>query len=194
MPIDLELVLKRIAASRPDRPPAISVNGKPPSAVLVPFAEGSSGPELVLTRRAWHMRSHSGEVSFPGGRAEPGDPDLLSTALRESREEIGLPAENVEVIGELDRLTTVSSPSLIVPYVGLIHGTPVLRAEPDEVDGILRVPLAELADPSIFREEIWERDGMSMPVYFFELEGDTLWGATAKMVYNLLEVLTQPHP
>lgn len=158
--------------------------------MLVPFSDGDDGPELVFTRRAWHLRSHRGEVCFPGGRLEPGDPDLTTTALRETYEEIDLPPHAVSVVGELDRLTTVSSPSYIVPIVGLIDREHPLTPDPNEVDGILRVSLRELADPQIFREEIWTRDSVEMDIFFFELVGDTLWGATARMVHNLLRLVT----
>ncbi len=192
LPTDLEQIRSIIAASSPHRPPATSVDGRPPSAVLVPFGDSGSGPELLFTRRAWHLRSHRGEVCFPGGRLEPHDVDLVATALRETNEEIALPPGSVTVIGELDRLTTVSSPSYIVPVVGVIDTWPELRPDPDEVDGILTLPLTELADPDIFREEIWVRNGVPMNIFFFELVGDTLWGATARMVHNLLTLLTHP--
>jgi 8-oxo-dGTP pyrophosphatase MutT (NUDIX family) len=183
-----------VAASTPHQPEALDVGGRPPSAVLVPLCEGPDGAQLVFTRRAWHLRSHTGEVCFPGGRRDPSDPDLVATALRESHEEIGLEPTAVEVIGELDRLTTVSSPSYIVPVVGVLDGDPPLRPALDEVDAILHVSLAELADPAIYREEIWARPDASgrpvdMALYFFELENDTLWGATARMVHNLLSLL-----
>jgi 8-oxo-dGTP pyrophosphatase MutT (NUDIX family) len=145
---------------------------------------------LVFTRRAWHLRSHTGEVSFPGGRFEPGDADLAATALRESHEEIGLDPVEVEVVGELDRLTTVSSPALIVPYVGAVNGEPAMVGSPDEVDAIIRVPVAELLQPDIYRCEIWPwPDGGEIEITFFELVGDTLWGATARMVRNFLETV-----
>ncbi len=161
--------------------------------MLVPLFDGPTGPELLFTRRAWHLRSHSGEVCFPGGRRDPDDADLVATALREAHEEIGLDPESVTVVGELDRLTTVSSPSFIVPIVGLVMGEPTLRVAADEVDAVLRVSLAELADPEIYREEVWTRGGVDAGIHFFELVGDTLWGATARMVRNLLELVTD-HP
>ncbi|MEZ5376383.1 MAG: CoA pyrophosphatase [Acidimicrobiales bacterium] len=190
LPESVAEVAEIVARSRPHRPRVEAVDGRPPSAVLVPFRDGVDGPELLFTRRAWHLRSHKGEVCFPGGRLEPGDPDLATTALRETHEEIDLPPSSVRLVGELDRLTTVSSPSFIVPFVGLIDGEPTLTPATNEVDGILRISLRELADPVIFREELWTRDGNEMAIYFFELVGDTLWGATARMVHNLLRLVT----
>ncbi len=160
----------------------------------MPLVDGPSGVELVFTRRSWNLRSHIGEVCFPGGRMDLTDSSLLDTALRETEEEIGLSREHVEIVGELDRLATVSSPSLIVPFVGTIDTLPSLTPSPHEVDGIIHIGLEELLDPAIYREEIWTRDGYEMPVTFFELEGDTLWGATARMVRNMLELLVGIEP
>lgn len=167
------------------------VDGRPPAAVLAPVYDGDGGATFVLTRRAWHMRSHTGEVSFPGGRFEPGDPDLRATALREAHEEIALPPASVDVVGRLPQLTTVSSPAAIVPYVGVLTERPSLVAEPGEVDGILDVSIEELLDPAIYREEIWTRNGVELEVTFFELEGDTLWGATARMLRSLFDRLAK---
>ena len=101
----------------------------------------------MLTRRAAHLRSHSGEVSFPGGGIEPGDADLRATALREAWEETALDPASVEIIGELDHLSTITSGSFIVPYVGVLPGRPELQPSAGEVDAVLHVPLAELLAP-----------------------------------------------
>lgn len=166
------------------------VDGKPPSAVLIPISLGPDGPEILFTRRAWHMRNHTGEISFPGGRLEPADPDLMTTALRETEEEVGIDRNLVTVVGEITRLTTVSSPAYIVPFVGHLAERPATTINPGEVDGVLHVPVAELLDPDIYRQEIWARDGQPMEITFFELIGDTLWGATARMVRDLLQRAT----
>lgn len=179
-----------IGPAETDAPPAVVVDGKPPSAVLVPLNDGPWGPELLFTRRAWHMRNHTGEVSFPGGRHDPEDPDLATTALRETEEEVGVDRGLVRVVGELTRLTTVSSPAFIVPYVGVLDERPDTTINPDEVDAVLHVPIADLLDPAIYRQEIWTRNGAPLEITFFELVGDTLWGATARMVRDLLERVT----
>jgi 8-oxo-dGTP pyrophosphatase MutT (NUDIX family) len=149
----------------------------------------TGGASVLLTRRPWHMRSHSGEVSFPGGRREPGDADLVATALREAHEEIGLDPSTVDVVGELDHLVTMWSGSSITPYVGALPGPPDgLRPNPAEVDHILRVPLAELLLDEVFSEERWPMPGGGgdRPLWFFALHGDTVWGATAAMLRDLL--------
>lgn len=167
-----------------------------PSAVLACFWEHDGSLELLLTRRSGNLRSHRGEVAFPGGRAEPGEA-LVDTAIREAQEEVGLDPATVEVLGELDHLTTISSRSFIVPFVATLPDRPEgLVANADEVDTILYVPVAELLLDEVYREErwtwasppAWSQGGAAVerPIFFFELVGDTLWGATAAMVRQLL--------
>jgi 8-oxo-dGTP pyrophosphatase MutT (NUDIX family) len=159
------------------------------AAVLAPFYETETGLHVVLTRRSSQMRVHQGEVAFPGGRQEPGE-ELEATARREAWEEVGLDPASVEVVGELDHLSTISSDSFIVPYVGLLPAPPQLVANPAEVDAVLRVPVAELLSPGVFREERWPLFGADRPIVFFELVGDTVWGATAAMLRQALGLLT----
>jgi 8-oxo-dGTP pyrophosphatase MutT (NUDIX family) len=160
------------------------------SAVLAPLYEQDGQVHVVLTRRAQHLRSHRGEVSFPGGGHEPEDDDLRTTALREAREEVALDSSSVEIVGELDHLTTVTSRSFIVPYVGALPARPDLTPDPREVERILHVPLDELLLDEVYREERWGLPGFDRPLFFFELVGDTVWGATAAMLRNLLLLLT----
>jgi 8-oxo-dGTP pyrophosphatase MutT (NUDIX family) len=161
------------------------------SAVLAPLYEDDGQLMVILTRRTWQLRAHSGEVSFPGGRRDEGDVDLWTTALREAQEEIDLLPSVVSLIGELDHLATVTSRSFIVPYVGALDRRPALTPNPAEVSAVLHVPVVELLDPSIFREEVWTFPwAEDRPIFFFELVGDTLWGATAAMLRQLLGLLT----
>jgi 8-oxo-dGTP pyrophosphatase MutT (NUDIX family) len=160
------------------------------SAVLAPLYEDAGELHVVLTRRTWNLRSHQGEVSFPGGRQDEGE-DLDRTALREAQEEIALDPAEVEIVGELDHLATVTSRSFIVPYVGSLGVAPRLRANPAEVEAVLHVPIAELLDPAIFREERWVfPGGHERSIFFFELVGDTVWGATGAMLRQLLGMVT----
>jgi 8-oxo-dGTP pyrophosphatase MutT (NUDIX family) len=160
------------------------------SAVLAPLYEDGGELHVVLTRRTWNLRSHSGEVSFPGGRQDEGE-TLWQTALREAEEEIALDPASVDHVGELDHLATVTSRSFIVPYVGALPGRPDTTPNPAEVSAVLHVPLAELLDPAIFREERWQLPwAEDRPIFFFELVGDTLWGATAAMLRQLLGLVT----
>jgi 8-oxo-dGTP pyrophosphatase MutT (NUDIX family) len=167
----------------PDRPPR-------PSAVLAPLYEDAGLTWVVLTRRAAHLRSHSGEVSFPGGGQEPGDADLRATALREAQEEVAIDPSSVEIVGELDHLSTITSGSFIIPYVGVLPGRPELTPQEAEVDAVLHVPLEELLLPEVYREEVWDFAGAERPIMFFDLVGDTIWGATASMLRQLLGFVT----
>ncbi|MCU1497745.1 MAG: putative hydrolase [Acidimicrobiales bacterium] len=159
------------------------------SAVLAAVYEHGGEAHVVLTRRSAGLRVHGGEVSFPGGGRDPGEA-LPDTARREAHEEIGLDPASVEIIGELDHLSTITSGSFIVPYVGLLAHRPVLVASPGEVEAVLRVPLAELLDPEVYREERWVLFGAERSMFFFELFGDTVWGATAAMLRQLLGLAT----
>ncbi|MCB1260762.1 MAG: CoA pyrophosphatase, partial [Acidimicrobiales bacterium] len=111
-------------------------------------------------------------------------------ALREAFEEVALDPSSVEVIGELDHLQTFTSRSFIVPFVGLLPGRPTLVPSPDEVDAVLHVPVRELLLDEVFREERWGLEPLARPLWFFELVGDTVWGATAAMLRNLLALGT----
>ena len=178
--IERHLATRGVTSQRTGAPPP-----KRDSAVLIALY---ADPEVtvVLTRRPQNMRTHSGEVSFPGGAQDPGE-TLWETACREAREEVQLETSLLRRIGELD-LTTVSSRARIVPFVARLEQAPSLVANPDEVDAILRVPLSELLASDVYREEIWKWPGSTQerPVYFFEIDGDTIWGATANLLRQLL--------
>ena len=159
------------------------------SAVLAAIYEHDGELWIILTRRSAALRVHRGEVSFPGGGQDEGE-DLSDTARREACEEIGLAPDLVEIIGELDHLSTITSNSFIVPYVAILQEKPELHPSPAEVDAVLLVSLRELLDSQVFREERWDIFGTSRPMWFFELVGDTVWGATAAMLRQLLGFAT----
>ena len=199
--IDLERVVRAMRAAGPPKPspwePPIGANR---AAVLVPLFDDGGSAWVVLTRRAQHLRSHKGEVAFPGGRQDPGE-SLVEAALREAREEIALETDGVEIVGELDHLATVSSNSSVVPFVGVLPGRPAgFTPNPDEVEAVITVTLDELVRDDVFRTELWtwqEATGLvgDRPVHFFDLYGDTIWGATGRMLVNLLSIaLGVEHP
>ncbi|HXQ90344.1 MAG TPA: CoA pyrophosphatase [Acidimicrobiales bacterium] len=170
-----------------------------PAAVLVALFERDGETRVVLTRRAAHLRTHTGEVSFPGGRLDGGETPE-SGALREAVEEVGLDPAAVETVGRLTTLTTFSSGATITPVVGTLRSEPRLVANPHEVEHVFDVSLAELAADGVFREERWVVPGRPMPVVdagedgsfpvtFFELPDDTVWGATARMLVELLRLV-----
>lgn len=162
--------------------------GAAPSAVLVPIHPDDRGElRVVLTRRSDRMRHHTGEVSFPGGRVEPGE-SMVQAALREASEEVALDPDGVSPLGELDHLTTVTRRAYITPVVAWLPEHPRLTPSEAEVAAILHVPLQELLEPGVYREERWGSAANGRPVYFFELYGDTVWGATAAMLRQFLAI------
>ncbi|HET6792820.1 MAG TPA: CoA pyrophosphatase [Acidimicrobiales bacterium] len=187
-------VRRVFAAMGPAGPPAPewirpAVEGGRPAAVLVPLFEEDGDTRVVLTRRSSNLRSHTGEVAFPGGRLEPSEAPLAG-ALREASEEVGLDPAVCDVLGELTPLSTMSSSAAITPVVAALPGRPHLRPNPHEVERIFDVALSELVGEGVFREERWPWPDGDRPVYFFELEGDTVWGATARILHQLLDVVT----
>ena len=163
------------------------------AAVLVPiFAAPDGTPHLLFTERSPHLANHSGQISFPGGKRDPQDADMIATALRESQEEIGLAPERVTILGELPPTFTVVSNYLIRPQVGLVQGTVAEIAAAingDEVAAIIDAPLAALADPAIMHSEEWLRQGKPHLVYFYQFGPHRIWGATGHILTNLLGLL-----
>ena len=154
------------------------------------FFEEDGEARLVLTKRPEHMPSHRGEIAFPGGTVQPDtDTTVLDAALREAEEEIGLPRAAVEVCAELDGISTVATRFTITPFVGLLAHRPALVPDPREVAAILDVALSELLDDGVYREERWDLGLPDRAIHFFELPGETVWGATARILASFLEHL-----
>ncbi len=171
-----------------DEPLLPAFAGAKHSAVLITLADGEQGPEVLLTRRSWEMRNHRGEISFPGGRIDPGETPTQA-ALREAHEEVGLEPSGVAVRGELSHLNTVASRSYIVPKVATIDlpARPELTGQTMEVDRVLWVPLAELTRPDTYHSERWKLGPTDHVLHFFQLDDETIWGATARMLVDLLD-------
>lgn len=170
---------------RADKPSLPSFPNARHSAVLLTLADGAGGPEVLLTRRSWQMRSHRGEISFPGGRTDPGETPEQA-ALREAQEEVGLDPAAVTIHGELEHLNTVVSRSYIVPKVATVAEPIALEAQTMEVDRVLWVPLSEFTRPDTYRSEVWGIGPTDRTLHFFELDDETVWGATAHMLVDLL--------
>lgn len=190
----LDHIESRVARHVPAaQPPSVGVNDEwlstaRASAVLVPLVETANGVSVVLTRRADHLRNHRGEVSFPGGRVEESE-SIVEAALREAHEEISLAPGNVKIIGRLDPHATFISNSLIVPIVGIVQGSPVFTPQESEVSRILVVPLRDLADESSYHNEWWESPRGTLNIHFFLLDDETIWGATGRILRQLLDVV-----
>jgi len=159
------------------------------AAVLVPIVEHGSGLTVIFTQRTSHLKAHSGQVSFPGGRAEPHDPTPEFTALREAQEEIGLAMERVEVLARLPQYHTRTG-FRVTPVVGLVAPPLALSPDPREVEEVFEVPLAHLLDPANHLRETRELQGRTVSYYVMRYGERTIWGATAGMLVNLYRHLS----
>jgi 8-oxo-dGTP pyrophosphatase MutT (NUDIX family) len=171
-------------------PQSAVATGRVPAAVLVPFFDKDGEPYVLFTKRTSHLQYHKGEISFPGGTREPEDLDLQQTALRELFEEIAIPAENVEILGSLDQIRTVSSMFLVVPYVGYLQSGTTYRMNEQEVEEILEVPFRHFENPEIFRREIRLVDQVPRNVYYYQWRNHTIWGLTARILKTLLDLVS----
>lgn len=184
---DLDSVVANLKAEEPHRS-LEQTEGIRGAAVLVALFEEDGETHVVLTRRAQHLRAHRGEVCFPGGRRD-GDEALVDTALREAHEEIGLDPTSVDIFREWHHHATITSKSFIAPFIGVLSGRPTgLKPNPSEVEHILYVPLRELALAEVYREELWSFGGSSRSLWFFDLVGDTVWGATGALLRQFIMV------
>jgi len=160
------------------------------AAVLVPLVERIAGWSVLLTLRAADLADHAGQVSFPGGRIEPEDPDAIHAALREAEEEIGLPMNHVEVVGRLDTWLTGTGFE-ITPIVGLVRPPEALIPDPVEVAEVFEVPLDFVLDRRNHERRTRELRGQQRSFFVLPYEHRNIWGATAGMLVNLAEVLTR---
>lgn len=164
---------------------------KKTAAVLIPIFQYPEELKVLFTRRTAHLRHHSGQVAFPGGGVEPRDASLEETALRETREEIGLDPARVEVIGRLHDYHARVSGYRITPVVGVVTLPVELVPDPNEVDEIFEVPLEFLLDPTNHAQELRETQSGRRNVSVIEYDGHRIWGATAAIVIELCRRLTR---
>jgi 8-oxo-dGTP pyrophosphatase MutT (NUDIX family) len=158
------------------------------AAVLVPIVDRDE-PYVLFAKRTERVGHHKGQISFPGGVVDPTDASLHDAALRECEEEIALPRTHVDLLGALDDTETFATRFVITPFVGVVRTPVVWEPDGEEIEKVIEVPYAALAVRDAFRVEQWERDGISRPVYFFEWQGETIWGATARILKRYLELL-----
>ena len=181
--------LRRILPSDDGRIPQHEV--WTPAAVLIPLFCIDDVVHVVLTQRTDNVRTHQGQVSFPGGRWEPSDATLLETALREADEEVGLRTTDVEVLGVLDDLPTAVSGFVVRPFVAQVPHPYEFVHHAMEVAFVFTPPLEIFADRELRRTEMRERDGASYEVYYYDVDGSIVWGATARMLVSLTDLLEQ---
>jgi 8-oxo-dGTP pyrophosphatase MutT (NUDIX family) len=172
-----------------DHDPAVVDDERRQAAVLAPVLDRPDGDHLLFIRRADHLGQHAGQMGFPGGGREPSDADLTATALREADEEVGLRPDEAEVVGRLDDVRTVSEYA-VRPFVGRV---PDRTYVPDgrEVAAVATLPVAGLVDRTNYESELRDHPHYGeVRLHFFHVDGHTVWGATGRMVVNLLELAT----
>jgi 8-oxo-dGTP pyrophosphatase MutT (NUDIX family) len=162
----------------------LRVFGNRQAAVLLPLTDWPSDPKLVFTERRADLKKHAGEISFPGGTGEEGDPDLEVTALRESHEEINLDPGRVDVVGALAPVGTFVTSFRIQPFVGLVSGEEPLIASPDEVAAILHFGIEDLLEAYAMRRLV--RRGVPIRTPTFEMGRHMIWGATARILTDFM--------
>jgi len=160
------------------------------AAVLIPLFKKQGEYHVLLTRRTDKVGTHKGQISFPGGKRDGGE-DLLCTALREAREEMGIAEKDVRILGELDDMCTIASDFCIAPFVGLIPYPYPFKVNRHEIEEIIEVPLSVFLDEAKFREELRSRNGELIPVFFYQHEEHTIWGATARILKQLMDLISQ---
>ena len=165
----------------------MSASGTVEAAVLVPIYGWPERPGLVFTERRADLRRHAGEISFPGGRHDESDESLLATALRETEEEVGLPRESVQPLGALPPFGTFVTNFKVHPIVGLIPEAFEFIASPDEVETVLSFSLEQLRESFAMRRLV--RRGLPIRTPTYELDGTMIWGATARILGELLSRL-----
>lgn len=158
------------------------------AAVLVGMVPRHGGTRVLLTRRTDALRHHAGQVSFPGGRIEPADADAVAAAVRETGEEVGVPAAQIEPLGFLDPLATITG-FRVLPVVALIDPAYVARPDPDEVADVFEVPLGFLLDPVNLERRALDYRGRPRQVLEYRFPAQRIWGATASMLLNLRQRL-----
>jgi 8-oxo-dGTP pyrophosphatase MutT (NUDIX family) len=172
----------------PAQAAALDVAGRVDAAVLVPlFVDGEGGVRAVFTKRHDDLRRHAGEISFPGGRQDDGDEDLRATALREAEEEIGLAPDAVELVGALQPTPTIATNYAVYPFVGLIEPGHRWRPSAAEVERVLELSLADLVAGRGRRAML--RRGIPFRTDTFVVGEDLIWGATARILADLLQRL-----
>jgi len=184
--------LRQLLAQRQKR--HIVDDSRVPSAVLVPIYIKQGQNHILFIKRTEKVKEHKGQISFPGGTREEGDITLLDTALRECAEEIGLRAEDVEVLGELDDEVTTTSNYIVSPFVTAIPWPYQFQMNKEEVEEIIEVPISALLDWNCLQQNTELLDGKVVDSYAYYCQGRLIWGATARILNRFLDIFTQAMP
>jgi 8-oxo-dGTP pyrophosphatase MutT (NUDIX family) len=163
------------------------------SAVLIPIFAEDHEIKFILTKRTKSLKKHKGEISFPGGRKDKHDRDLEETALRETDEEIGVKREQIKVLGRLDDLFTMTR-YIITPFIGIIREQVECQLNTREVAELLYVPMDIFLNEELFAEKNWPQNGFDFPVYYYYWNNYEIWGATAYIINQFVEIVFDFQP
>lgn len=186
----VEMLRKKLRDYSPQR---LHKENATSAAVMILLTEVQDEPHILLTKRTELVEHHKGQISFPGGVRDREDESLLHTALRETEEEIGLPPEKIEVLGQIDDFYTVTN-FLITPFVGIVRQPLDFRLSQNEVAEVLKVPLSLFLSDKYFEMKEWEYQGRIYNVYFYYFNQHTIWGATAFILNNFVELMFGYNP
>jgi len=164
-----------------------NVEGRP-AAVLIPMFIKDNEPHILFTLRTEKVEKHKGQISFPGGVSERDDKDLMTTALRETEEEMGILSNDVKILGRTDNFLT-NTRYMVTPYVGYFNFPYQYKINKDEIERVIEVPLNTLLKPEVFRREKWKRDGIEWDMHFYSYNGDVIWGVTGFLLSNFLSII-----
>ncbi|MDD4875916.1 MAG: CoA pyrophosphatase [Dehalococcoidales bacterium] len=181
--------LKQALFSRQKR--RIFATNNVPAAVILPIYYKEVEPYILFTKRTEEVKTHKGQISFPGGVYQEGDGSLVSTALRECAEEIGLTAENVEILGELDDILATGSDYIVSPFVGFIPWPYKFEVDQRETEKIIEIPVSVLLDKNYIREETRNIDGNAVTLHFYTYQETVVWGLTARILNQFLDIFKQ---
>lgn len=179
--------IRRVITGRQRR--SLSPEGKKRAAVLVTLYQDRERFYILLIKRTEHVKTHQGQIAFPGGTWQSEDRDTTATALREAHEEMGICPQDVEVLGEIDDTSTAISNFLITPVVGVIPFPYPFQINAGEIADLLSLDLEVLRDPQAFHEETWEREDGSVRVFVRREGSHIIWGATARILRHFGEIL-----
>ena len=180
-------MLKKIRHGLADHHPLKNSQIQKRASVLIPLLESEGELFILLTQRSEHLRSHAGQVSFPGGKQDSQDANSLETALRETHEEIGLPPEKVEIIGTLDQILSLHY-YLVTPFVALIPDDFVPIPNTGEIEAVFKVPLTFFMNGDNHWTQEFKTPTATVLVHHFDFQGYDIWGLTAKLILRLLEI------
>ncbi len=159
-----------------------------PSAIVLPLFYKNNEYWILFIKRTEIVEHHKGQISFPGGRRDPEDRSLLDTALRELDEEIGVPPEAVEILGELDDSLTLTSNYIISPLIGTIPYPYEYKPDTKEIAYLIEIPISALLEKSCLKEEHDFTDGINNTLYYYTYQNEVIWGATARILNQFLEI------